>query len=88
MLRDVDVLIINHGVNLRGNQTFSKFNKSIKINALTIWKLIDIFENLSKKIFRFLLKRKYRVNTSESEMIPSLSYSYEISKRINRSTGL
>lgn len=82
LLQDVEVLILNHGVNLRGNQTPKKFNQSIDVNALSMWKLINIFESLSIKKDVNNLQREIWVNTSESEILPSLSYSYEISKRL------
>lgn len=82
LLENIDVLILNHGVNFRGDQTFAKFDKSIQINALSIWKLINIFESLCIKKNIDSSKKEIWVNTSESELIPSLSYSYEISKRL------
>ncbi len=81
---EVDVLILNHGVNLNGVQNNKFFIDSIEVNAISYVRLIDTFE-MVKTSNKFKNKKQICeiwVNTSESEVLPSLSLSYELSKRL------
>lgn len=76
--RDVDILIINHGINVQGERTAAAIAKSLEINSLSALALMDTFvaahEDPSEK--------EIWVNTSEAEVGPALSPLYEISKRL------
>ncbi|NEQ42664.1 MAG: bifunctional sterol desaturase/short chain dehydrogenase [Leptolyngbya sp. SIOISBB] len=78
LFRDVDILIINHGINVHGERTAAAITKSLEINSLSVLALMDAFlavhENSTGK--------EIWVNTSEAEVGPALSPLYEISKRL------
>ena len=82
LFKDIDILIINHGVNFQGSQKDSDINKSIEINALSAWRLIERFECSVKKLTLNNKKREIWINTSEAEIQPALSPTYELSKRL------
>ena len=43
-LSNIDILILNHGFNPKGNIDPNEINKAIEINSLSHWRLIQIFE--------------------------------------------
>ncbi|MBW4669611.1 MAG: bifunctional sterol desaturase/short chain dehydrogenase [Cyanomargarita calcarea GSE-NOS-MK-12-04C] len=79
-LEKVDILIINHGVNVYTNRTPEAINESYEVNTFSAVRLIDLFfttvsgpqAKASKEIW---------VNTSEAEVQAALSPLYELSKR-------
>ncbi|MBD2384993.1 bifunctional sterol desaturase/short chain dehydrogenase [Cylindrospermum sp. FACHB-282] len=79
-LEKVDILIINHGVNVYTNRTSAAIKNSYEVNTFSALQLIDIFSatvtggeaKATKEIW---------VNTSEAEVSPALSPLYELSKR-------
>jgi sterol desaturase/sphingolipid hydroxylase (fatty acid hydroxylase superfamily) len=79
-LEKVDILIINHGVNVYTGRTSQAINSSYEVNAFSALRLMDIFiatvtgpqAKATKEIW---------VNTSEAEVSPALSPLYELSKR-------
>ncbi|HIK08417.1 MAG TPA: bifunctional sterol desaturase/short chain dehydrogenase [Trichormus sp. M33_DOE_039] len=79
-LEKVDILIINHGVNVYGDRTPQGINSSYEINTFSALRLMDIFiatvtgpqAKATKEIW---------VNTSEAEVNPAFSPLYELSKR-------
>ena len=80
IFRKVDILIINHGINVHGEKDASAIAKSFEINAMSGWRLMELFlqtvntnkEKATKEIW---------VNTSEAEVNPAFSPLYEMSKR-------
>ncbi len=78
-LKNIDILILNHGI-YSANTGNNDYENSIEINALSKLRILNIFEKIS------LLKndpknaREIWINTSEAEILPALSPSYEISK--------
>jgi sterol desaturase/sphingolipid hydroxylase (fatty acid hydroxylase superfamily) len=79
-LKKVDILIINHGVNVYSDRTTDAINNSYQVNTFSALRLIDMFcatitgpnAKATKEIW---------VNTSEAEVFPALSPLYELSKR-------
>ena len=79
-LKKVDILIINHGVNVYNNRTPDAIATSYEVNTFSAVRLIDIFlttvtgpqDKATKEIW---------VNTSEAEVSPAFSPLYELSKR-------
>lgn len=79
--QEIDILVINHGVNLRGDRRPAAIEKSLQVNALSAWSLAEVFlstvatatDPASKEIW---------VNTSEAEVSPAFSPLYEVSKRL------
>ena len=82
MLKKVNILILNHGINLQAKQSNVAINESIEINALSTWRLIECFEEIAKNEDIASKTREIWVNTSEAEIQPALSPTYEISKRL------
>ncbi len=79
-LKEIDILILNHGVyNLSSKNV--NYENSIEINALSTFKLLNLFEEIALSKDSEKLKEIW-INTSEAEMLPALNPSYEISKSL------
>ena len=79
-LKKLDILILNHGVyNLSRENT--NYENSIEINALSKFKLLNLFEEITITNDS-LIKKEIWINTSEAEILPALNPSYEISKTL------
>ena len=83
-LTNVDILILNHGYNPKEMIDSKEINKAIDINSLSHWRLIEIFEDLSKSNNNLnnLNSKEVWVNTSEAEIQIAFSPVYEITKRL------
>ena len=79
-LREVDILILNHGVNVYGSRTPAAIDTSTEVNALSQWRMLELFLSQIKTNAEIATKEVW-VNTSEAEVSPALSPLYEISKR-------
>ena len=79
-LSSLDILILNHGINPQGLQMPKNINESLEINALSNWKIMQIFEEVSFN--NNVKKKELWINTSEAEIQIALSPIYEISKRL------
>jgi len=82
-LTNIDILILNHGLNPKGSIDSTEINRAIEINSLSHWRLIEIFEELAlnNNVNKFHSKEIW-VNTSEAEIQIALSPVYEITKRL------
>ncbi len=80
-LRELDVLVLNHGINPQGVQTPDELTRSLEVNALSTWRLIQLFERSTADRPKGQ-QREIWVNTSEAEIQPAISPAYEISKRL------
>ena len=79
-LKEIDILILNHGIyNLSSKNV--NYENSIEINALSTYKLINLFEEIALSKDSKRLKEIW-INTSEAEILPALNPSYEISKSL------
>ncbi|NER00943.1 MAG: sterol desaturase, partial [Cyanothece sp. SIO2G6] len=79
-LQSVDILILNHGVNVYGDRTPTAIHQSLEVNALSHWRLAELFfESVAATNPD---TKELWVNTSEAEVSPALSPLYEISKRL------
>ena len=79
-LENIDILILNHGIyNL--SRANSNYEESIKINALSKFKILNIFEDIALTNDSSI-KKEVWINTSEAEILPALNPSYEISKSL------
>ena len=73
-------MILNHGIyNLSSKNV--NYENSIEINALSTFKLLNLFEEIALSKDSEKLKEIW-INTSEAEMLPALNPSYEISKSL------
>ena len=79
-LQKVDILIINHGVNVYGDRTSTAIHNSYQVNTFSALRLIDIF-SVTVTGSDAKATQEIWVNTSEAEVSPALSPLYEISKR-------
>ncbi len=79
-LEKVDILIINHGVNVYTNRTLEAINESYEVNTFSAVRLIDLFFTTVSEP-QAKASKEIWVNTSEAEVQPALSPLYELSKR-------
>jgi nucleoside-diphosphate-sugar epimerase len=91
LFAEVDVLVLNHGVNPYVRRDEEALSLALEVNALSHWRLLELFA-------REVARRPERpsaeaaegrrrvpevwINTSEAEIQPALSPLYEISKRL------
>lgn len=80
VLRSVDILILNHGVNLRQERSPEAIAQSYQVNALSGWRLMELFFT-TVKTNEDIARKEVWVNTSEAEANPAFSPLYELSKR-------
>ncbi|MEA5392247.1 NAD-dependent epimerase/dehydratase family protein [Cyanobium gracile UHCC 0139] len=85
LLEEVDVLVINHGINVHGDGSAEATGCSLEVNALSAWRLLELFAVVAARR-QGDREGRWRpqvwVNTSEAEIQPALSPLYEISKRL------
>ena len=79
-LKNVDIFIINHGVNVQGNRTFESIQNSYEINTFSTLRLAELFLKTVTKSDHKAIKELW-INTSEAEVNPAFSPLYELSKR-------
>ncbi len=79
-LEKIDILILNHGIYDLSREN-SNYENSIEINALSKFKLLNLFEEIALTNNKSI-KREIWINTSEAEILPALNPSYEISKSL------
>ena len=88
VLEEVDVLVINHGLNVHGARDAMAVDQSLQVNALSGWRLLELFASVVARRCAAGCDDGQRppaevwVNTSEAEVQPALSPLYEISKRL------
>ncbi|MEB3265380.1 MAG: NAD-dependent epimerase/dehydratase family protein [Cyanobacteriota bacterium] len=87
LLERVDLLVINHGINVHGDRDASAVERSLEVNALSVWRLMETFAGAAAAADAAGTPDKRPrpevwVNTSEAEIQPALSPLYEISKRL------
>jgi NAD(P)-dependent dehydrogenase (short-subunit alcohol dehydrogenase family) len=86
LLSEVDILVLNHGINVHGRRSAEATWQSLDVNALSSWRLLELFAAVTAQ--RSGPEQEGRppaevwLNTSEAEIQPALSPLYEISKRL------
>ncbi len=84
LLAEVDVLVINHGINVQGERSPEAVGRSLEVNALSGWRLLELFAAAASQ--RGLQAGRplpeLWLNTSEAEIQLAVSPLYEISKRL------
>jgi monoglucosyldiacylglycerol epimerase len=78
--KEIDILIINHGINVYGDRTPSAIYKSYEVNTFSALRLTEIFLSTVSTSSDRATKELW-VNTSEAEVSPAFSPLYELSKR-------
>jgi monoglucosyldiacylglycerol epimerase len=81
LLEKVDILVINHGINGFGDRGADAVERSLEVNALSAWRLIELFLARPEPPAGAPCRELW-VNTSEAEILPAISPLYEISKRL------
>jgi monoglucosyldiacylglycerol epimerase len=79
-LEKIDILVINHGVNVYASRTSEAINSSYEVNTFSALRLMDIFLTTVTGPQAKATKEIW-VNTSEAEVSPAFSPLYELSKR-------
>ena len=79
-IQNVDILILNHGINVMGARDSEAIYKSYEVNTFSIFRWIDVFlETIAES--KDPANKEVWVNTSEAEVNPAFSPLYELSKR-------
>ena len=82
LLPDVDILVINHGINPLGRRDATAIAETLQANLISAQALIDLFLHQTRQLpEQRRLRRELWVNTSEAEVGPAFSPIYEVSKR-------
>ncbi len=79
-LQEVDILIINHGVNVYRERTPSAILQSYEVNTFSVLRLAELFMDTVCGATDRATKELW-INTSEAEVNPAFSPLYELSKR-------
>ncbi|WP_036480214.1 bifunctional sterol desaturase/short chain dehydrogenase [Myxosarcina sp. GI1] len=79
-LEKIDILIINHGLNVHADRTAEAIAKSYQINTFSGLRLMEQFFKTVKSD-RDMVRKEVWINTSEAEVNPAFSPLYELSKR-------
>jgi monoglucosyldiacylglycerol epimerase len=79
-LKTVDILILNHGINVNTQRTEEAIALSYEVNAFSFWRLVKLFF-ATVETNRDIACKEVWVNTSEAEVSPAFSPLYELSKR-------
>jgi monoglucosyldiacylglycerol epimerase len=78
--KNIDILILNHGVNVYGDRTATAVQTSYDVNTFSTLKLAELFLSTVTRSSHRAIKELW-VNTSEAEVNPAFSPLYELSKR-------
>ncbi|MBD1912633.1 MULTISPECIES: bifunctional sterol desaturase/short chain dehydrogenase [unclassified Leptolyngbya] len=79
-LQSINILIINHGINVHGDRSPAAIQKSFQVNTFSAWNLAELFLSTVDPADSDTLKELW-INTSEAEVGPAISPLYELSKR-------
>jgi hypothetical protein len=80
LLESVDILILNHGINVHAERSPRAIEQSYEVNAFSGWRLMELFF-LTIRTNEHRACKEIWVNTSEAEVSPAVSPLYELSKR-------
>lgn len=76
---EVDILVLNHGINVHGDRSTEALNRSYEVNTFSHWRLLNHFLAVNGSAPQ--PTQEIWVNTSEAEVNPAFSPLYELSKR-------
>ena len=79
-LRSVDILVVNHGINVYGDRSVAATYDSFEVNTFSALRLAELFLSTVTKSSDVATKELW-INTSEAEVNPAFSPLYELSKR-------
>lgn len=79
-LQAIDILIVNHGVNVHTERTPAAIAQSYEVNTFSVLRLAELFiDTVAGEPDR--VTKELWINTSEAEVNPAFSPLYELSKR-------
>jgi NADP-dependent 3-hydroxy acid dehydrogenase YdfG len=79
-IQNVDILILNHGINVMGARDSEAIHKSYEVNTFSVFRWMDLFlETVATS--KDIANKEIWINTSEAEVNPAFSPLYELSKR-------
>jgi hypothetical protein len=79
-LRNVDICILNHGLNFHSDRSVGAIKKIYEVNTFSTLRLAEVFLSTVTKSEHKAVKELW-INTSEAEVNPAFSPLYELSKR-------
>jgi hypothetical protein len=79
-LESIDILILNHGINVHGMRDSEAIDRSYEVNTFSSWRLMELFFSTVRSN-EDIVRKELWVNTSEAEVSPAFSPLYELSKR-------
>ena len=79
-LQSVDILVVNHGINVYGDRSVTATHESFEVNTFSAFRLAEVFLSTVTKSSDRATKELW-INTSEAEVNPAFSPLYELSKR-------
>ncbi len=79
-LEKIDILIINHGINVHSERSENAIALSYEVNAFSSWRFLELFLT-TVRTNKDKATKEVWVNTSEAEVSPAFSPLYELSKR-------
>ena len=79
-LLKIDILIINHGINVNSKRRIEFIKDSYEVNTFSSCRLMELFFQ-TIKTNRDKACKEVWINTSEAEVMPAFSPLYELSKR-------
>jgi sterol desaturase/sphingolipid hydroxylase (fatty acid hydroxylase superfamily) len=79
-LEKIDILILNHGINVHEKRNPEAIKNSYEVNAFSVWRWMELFLKTVKTNKDKACKEIW-INTSEAEISPAISPLYELSKR-------
>jgi hypothetical protein len=79
-LSKIDILIINHGLNVHQARSEDAIAQSYEVNTFSGWRLMELFLK-TVRTNEDKVRKEVWVNTSEAEVNPAFSPLYELSKR-------
>lgn len=80
LLEKVDILVLNHGINVHGERTKEAIFQSYEVNTFSSLRLMELFFETVRDNKDIACKEVW-VNTSEAEVNPAFSPLYELTKR-------
>ncbi|MBE9221343.1 bifunctional sterol desaturase/short chain dehydrogenase [Cyanobacterium stanieri LEGE 03274] len=80
LFEKIDILIINHGINVHGDKSPGAIATSYQVNTFSGIKMMELFLE-TVQTNRQKATKEIWVNTSEAEVNPAFSPLYELSKR-------
>jgi len=67
LFKSVDILILNHGVNVHGQRTPEAIELAYQVNTFSVWRLMELFFK-TVRTNEQIARKEVWVNTSEAEV--------------------